>query len=471
MKKSLPNFYLSLFPLVLLVVLIISGMTFLGSSPHIPMLIVTFITILIAMLGLGYSWEEVEEGIKITINNSMSAILILMIVGVVVGTWMQSGVVPTMIYYGMKIISPKLFLPCALIICSIVGVSIGSSWTTVATVGIALVGIGTSMGFSLPLVAGCVISGAYFGDKMSPFSDTTNLAPAMVGVGLYEHIRHMFASTAVTYVICLILYSAISITHLSDNADLSSMESLTSKIAETFNISSILLLIPVIVIVMAVLKIPAMIGLITGSLMASLISLTVQHASLADVVDTMHHGFHAETRNKALDSLLSRGGLDNMMWTVSLILLAMMFAGVMEKTRMLESITAKMSTLIRGRGSLVLITGFTSILMNFTTGEQMLSIIVPGKMYKHEYERLGLHPVNLSRVTEDCGTITSSLIPWNGCGAYMIATLGLTPWVYVPFCFFNIINPLVSFVFGFTGFTMKKLDTDITKVESEENEQ
>lgn len=456
-RKENPSVLFSFFPLFLLVVMVITANTLLDASPHIPMLTVTFITSLLSMKVLGYKWKELEDGMKNTINNSMSAIIILMIVGVVVGTWMQSGIVPTMIYYGMKILNPKLFLPSALLICSIVGVSIGNSWTTVATVGIALVGIGTSMGYSLPLVAGAIISGSYFGDKMSPFSDTTNLAPATVGVDLYEHIRHMLSSTGVTYLICLILYTIISLNHPLHNVDLGAMNELTENVAENFTVSPMLLLIPVIVIIMALLKIPAMIGLITGSLLAALVSLLFQDASIASIVETMHYGFVADTGNETLNSLVTRGGLDNMMWTVSLVILDMMFAGVMEKTRMLESVTNKMSTFIRGRGSLVLVTGLTAIFMNFATGEQKLSIIVPGKMYKSEYEKLNLDPVNLSRTTEDFGTITSPLIPWSGCGAFMMLTLGLSPWVYVPFCFFNILNPVVSTMFGFTGFTMKKL--------------
>lgn len=458
-KTPLPNIYLSLLPLLILIVSIISGMLLIDSSPHIPMLLTTMITILIAMFVLGMKWTDLEEAFKSTINSSMPAILILMTVGVVIGTWMLSGVVPTMIYYGLQIINPKLFLPCVLIVCSIVSISLGSSWNTVATVGIAFVGIGTSMGYDLPLVAGAIISGSYFGDKMSPFSDSTNLASACVGVNLYTHIKHMFFTTGVTYVICLVIFSVFSLTHTVEDMNAVSLETLGENIKSNFYVSPILLIVPLLVIVLAILKVPAMLGLAAGAIAAGLLAIFFQGASVGAVVECMHYGYVSETGIETLDNLLSRGGLDSMMWTVSLIMLAMMFAGVLEKTCMIESITAHLSSLIRGCGSLVLITGVTSFAMNFTTGEQMLSIIVPGKMYKEEYIKQNLDPKNLSRTIEDCGTITSALIPWNGCGAYMIATLGLAPWVYVPYCFFNLINPIVSILFGYLGITMTKLNS------------
>lgn len=457
-KTPLPNIYLSLLPLLILIVSIISGMLLIDSSPHIPMLLTTMITILIAMFVLGMKWTDLEEAFKSTINSSMPAILILMTVGVVIGTWMLSGVVPTMIYYGLQIINPKLFLPCVLIVCSIVSISLGSSWNTVATVGIAFVGIGTSMEYDLPLVAGAIISGSYFGDKMSPFSDSTNLASACVGVNLYTHIKHMFFTTGVTYVICLVIFSVFSLMHTVEDMNAVSLETLGENIKSNFYVSPILLIVPLLVIVLAILKVPAMLGLAAGAIAAGLLAIFFQGASVGAVVECMHYGYVSETGIETLDNLLSRGGLDSMMWTVSLIMLAMMFAGVLEKTRMIESITAHLSSLIRGRGSLVLITGVTSFAMNFTTGEQMLSIIVPGKMYKEEYIKQNLDPKNLSRTIEDCGTITSALIPWNGCGAYMIAILGLAPWVYVPYCFFNLINPIVSILFGYLGITMTKLN-------------
>lgn len=459
-NKPLPSIFISLVPLVFLVATIISGMTLLESSPHIPILMSTVLAALIAMFVLKIKWEEIEKGILRTINSSMSAILILMTVGVVIGTWMLSGVVPTMIYYGLQIISPKLFLPCVLIVCSIVSICIGSSWTTVSTVGIAFVGIGVSMGYDLPMIAGAIISGAYFGDKMSPFSDTTNLASASAGVNLYTHIKHMFFTTGVTYLICLVIFSVLSLNHEVGSIDAAELTTLRDDIAANFNVSPVLLLAPVLVIVLAVLRVPAILGLIAGAVFAAILAIVYQGASIGMIVECMHYGFASDTGSAVLDELLGRGGLDSMMWTVSMIILAMMFAGVLETSGMIESITSHLGKLIRSRGSLVLVTGLTSIGMNFATGEQMLSIIVPGKMYKEEYIKHNLDPKNLSRVLEDCGTITSPLIPWNGCGAYMIATLGLAPWVYVPYCFFNIINPIVSVLFGYLGITMTKLNKE-----------
>lgn len=259
--------------------------------------------------------------------------------------------------------------------------------------------------------------------------------------------------------ICLVIFSVFSLTHTVEDMNAVSLETLGENIKSNFYVSPILLIVLLLVIVLAILKVPAMLGLAAGAIAAGLLAIFFQGASVGAVVECMHYGYVSETGIETLDNLLSRGGLDSMMWTVSLIMLAMMFAGVLEKTRMIESITAHLSSLIRGRGSLVLITGVTSFAMNFTTGEQMLSIIVPGKMYKEEYIKQNLDPKNLSRTIEDCGTITSALIPWNGCGAYMIATLGLAPWVYVPYCFFNLINPIVSILFGYLGITMTKLNS------------
>lgn len=380
--RKKPNLFVSLLPLGILIISIISGMQLIGSSPHIPMLMTAIITALIAIFGLGMSWSELEKGITDTISGSLSAILILMTVGVVIGTWMLSGVVPTMIYYGLELISPNLFLPCVLIVCSIVSISLGSSWTTVATVGIAFVGIGTSMGYELPLVAGAIISGSYFGDKMSPFSDSTNLASATVGVDLYTHIKHMFFTTGVTYVICSLIFGIISLKHGSSELQAGDLTVLQTSIQENFRVSPVLLLVPIVVIVLAALKVPALIGLITGAILASLFAVFYQGASIGTIVDCMHYGYYSETGVEVLDSLLSRGGLDSMMWTVSLILLAMMFAGVMEKSGMIHCITDHLAKLICGRGSLVLVTALTSFAMNFLPGNRCFLLLYRAKCIK-----------------------------------------------------------------------------------------
>lgn len=455
-EKKFPSIYIAILPIIILIVCLIGGIKFLGSGPHIPMLTTSIITAIIAMKLLNYPWEEIEEGIVDTIKSSMSAILILMVVGTVIGSWIISGVVPTMIYYGLQLLDPKFFLVCALLICSIVSVSIGSSWTTAATVGIALMGIGMSMGIPVPMIGGAIISGSYFGDKMSPLSDTTNLAPAIAGCTLYEHVNHMLYTTTPSYIISLILFGILGMRYGSNPINEESIKALAEGLVSNFNITPVLLIIPCIVILFVFLKIPSLLGLFAGSVLGGIFAMIYQNASLADVVDCLHYGFVSETGNATLDELLSRGGLDSMMWTVSLILCAMMFAGILEKTKMIESITNSMMKFTKSTGSLILTTVITAIGMNVITGEQYLSIVVPGRMYRDIYKEKHLHMKNLSRVLEDAGTITSPLIPWNGCGAFMIATLGLTPWTYVPYCFLNIINPIVSVIYGYTGITIEK---------------
>ena len=458
-EKKIPSIYIAALPIIILICSLLGGIKFLGSGPHIPMLITSIITAIIAMTLLNYRWEELEEGIVNTIKSSMGAILILMVVGTVIGTWIASGVVPTMIYYGLQIIAPKFLLICALLVCSIVSLTIGSSWTTVATVGIAFMGIGVSMGIPVPMIAGAIISGSYFGDKMSPLSDTTNLAPAIAGCTLFEHVKHMVYTTTPRYIISLILFGILGIRYGSNPTNETSINALTEGLASSFNITPVLLIVPCIVILLVVLKVPALLSLFAGSAIGGIFAMIYQNASLAEVVDYLHYGFVSETGNATIDELLSRGGLDSMMWTVSLILCAMMFAGILEKTKMIEVITNSMLKYTKSVGSLVLTTVISAIGINLVTGEQYLSIVVPGRMYRNIYIEKGLHMKNLSRSLEDAGTLSSPLIPWNGCGAFMIATLGLAPWTYVPFCFVNLINPIVSVIYGYTGITMEKVTT------------
>lgn len=431
---------------------------------HIPLLMAAFVGGTIAIFVLNYTWGELEEGIVDLIKASMGAIIILMIIGIVIGTWLASGIVPAMIYYGLKILNPAIFLVVTLLMCSIVSIATGSSWTTVATVGIALMGVGQGLGVPVPVTAGAIISGSYFGDKMSPLSDTTNLAPGIAGTTLFEHIGHMVYTTGPSYVIALLFFGIYGIRYSGGDIDQAAVQGMITAIDTTFNISPILLIAPLLVIGMVVFKVPAIPGLFGGALLGALFAGVFQGASILSIIDAMHYGFVVETGNEVVDNLVSGGGLDSMMWTVSLILCAMIFGGVMEKTGMLGSIAKGILKLATRTGDLILATVLTCITMNFIAGDQYLAIVIPGRMYKDEYDKRNLHPKNLSRTLEDSATLTSPLIPWNSCGAYMMATLGVAPWVYVPYCIINIVNPLVAIFYGYTGITIEKLkgnDADI----------
>jgi len=447
----------ALIPMAFIIVALIVTMQFWGGDPHLPILFSAVVAAIVAIVGLGFTWKELEDGIVDTIKMAMQAILILMIIGMIIGTWILGGIVPTMIYYGLKLLSPSIFLVATCLLCCIVSLATGSSWTTAGTVGIALVGVGIGLGMNPGLVAGAIISGAYFGDKMSPLSDTTNLAPAMAGSTLFDHIRHMVYTTGPSLIIALILYGIIGVRFAGNEIDTAAINEILTGLEANFNISLILLLAPVLVIAMVVFKIPAIPGLIGGTVLGALFAFLFQGADMTAIVEATHYGYASDTGITVIDDLLSRGGLDSMMWTVSLILCAMSFGGVMEKSGMLEAIASSIMKLAHGTGSLVLATIITIIAMNMMAGDQYLAIVIPGRMYRQIYEDRGLHPKNLSRVLEDAGTLTSPLVPWNSCGLFMSGTLGVATLVYLPYCFLNLINPLVSIFYGFTGITMEKL--------------
>ena len=325
--------------------------------------------------------------------------------------------------------------------------------------GIALVGIGEGLGLPRPVIAGAIISGAYFGDKLSPMSDTTTLAPAMAGATLFDHIKHMLYSTVPAYIFTLVGFIILGIKHSSGGeVDTAQVNEILNALSNSFNISPFLLLIPVFVIGMVVMKVPAIPGLFAGSLIGGAAAMLFQGASLKDALYSLHYGFSGSTGNAMVDELLNRGGMNSMMWTVSIILCAMTFGGIMEKSGMLGRIAQEILRFANTTGKLILATLLTPMFINSVAGDQYLSIVIPGRMFKESYEKRGLAPKNLSRALEDSGTMTSALIPWNTCGAFMMGALGVGAWVYVPYCLFNIISPIISAFYGFTGITIEKIE-------------
>lgn len=457
MKKQATVLH-ALIPIVFLIASLMYTIFVIEGSPHIPLVLSACVAAAVAMLGLGYTWAELEEGMVETIKMSMGAIIILMIIGMIIGTWILGGVVPAMIYYGLQILSPSIFLVTACVLCCIVSLATGSSWTTAGTVGIALIGIGTSLNIPMEITAGAIISGAYFGDKMSPLSDTTNLAPAMAGSNLFDHVRHMIFTTGPSLLISLVIFGIMGIKFGGNQLDTASINVVLDGLNAQFTINPILLLAPILVIVMVVMKVPAIPGLFGGTLLGALMAIIFQGADLGGIVSAMNDGFVSESGIEVIDSLLTRGGLQGMMYTVSLILCAMCFGGIMEKAGFLEALARSILVFANSTGSLVLATIVTIIFINILAGDQYLAIVIPGRMYKSVYEERGLAPKNLSRVLEDAGTLTSPLVPWNTCGSFMSTTLGVATIAYAPYCFLNLINPLVSIFYGFTGITMEKID-------------
>lgn len=453
----------ALIPIIITVVLLMyTVLPFFGveGDVHIPLVLGAMVAAAMAIWRLGYTWKEIEDGIISTIADTMQAIIILSIIGMIIGTWILGGIVPTLIYYGLKILTPALFLVAACLLCCVVSLATGSSWTTAGTVGIALMGVAAGLGVNPGAAAGAIISGAYFGDKMSPLSETTNLAPAMAGSNLFDHIKHMIYTTSVSLTIALVGFGILGAGYAGKELDVSAINEILNLMSQNFKINPLLLLVPIIVIVMVAKKMPAVPGLFIGTVLGGIVAIAFQGASFADVMDVMQNGVVSETGNEILDSLLTRGGYQSMMWTISLILAALTFGGILEKTGMLESIGKVVLKYAKSTGALVTATIVTSILTNIMAGDQYLAIVLPGKMYKDEFHKRGLAPRNLSRCLEDSGTLTSPLIPWNTCGAAMSTYLGVPTIQYLPYCFLNLVNPIVSIIFGFTGITMMKLEDD-----------
>jgi len=458
-KRKKIRLGIAFIPVVFLVIALSVTIGIFKLSPHIPLIVAAAVAACVAVIHK-HPWKEIQDGMVHGITLAMSAILILMVVGTMIGTWILGGVVPSMIFYGLKVLSPGIFLVATLIICSIVSLGTGSSWSTAGTVGVALVGVGQGLGIPVAMVAGAIISGAYFGDKMSPLSDTTNLAPAVAGTDLFSHIRHMVYTTAPGYVLSVILFGLLGTRFSGGVLETGNVETILSTLKSNFFVNPILLLAPLLVIVMVVKKVPPLPALLAGTLLGGIFAMVTQSSSLAEVISAAYSGFVSQTGVEMVDELLTRGGLQSMMDTVALIICALSFGGIMEKTGMLEVLARAFLKRVKRTGSLVATTIFSSIGMNAIASDQYMAIVIPGRMYKNAFDSRGLHPKNLSRCLEDAGTLTSPLIPWNSCGAFMHATLGVNPLLYLPYAFLNLSNPLVSIFYGYTGITMEKVEEE-----------
>lgn len=424
-------------------------------DPHIPMFIGVIIAAVVAM-SLGYNWKAVEGMMVDGIGKAMQSILILAIVGMMIGVWLLSGTIPTMIYYGLKLLSPKIFLVAAVLICSITALATGTSWGTMGTMGLALIGIGYGLGMPIGPTAGAILAGAYFGDKLSPLSDTTNLAPAMAGTDVFTHVKYMLQSTIITYVITLIFFGVYGFSHAATGAvDTSQVQILVQGLEDNFNINPLLLLPPVVVILSIALKIPAIPGITLGMLTAGILAPIFQDGvTFGNILDVSRNGFVCETDVAALNDLLSTGGLMNMSSSILMTVIAMMFGGIMEGSGQLAVIIDAITKKIKSAAGLVGATEVTCILSNVVMPEQYISILVPGRMYAPAYRKAGIHPKSLSNALESAGTVTSCLVPWNTCGMFIAATLGVSTAVYAPWAIFNYLMPIVCLVMAILGKTV-----------------
>ena len=472
-----PSLTDALIPVVALILMLALSVTLFGSdSSYGPNQIVLILGAAIASiiaLKNGFAWTDILNAIIDGISTAMGAILILLSVGALIGTWLMSGTVPSLIYYGLEILSPGWFYAAACIICAISALSIGSSWTVAGTLGVALIGIAGGLGLNPAIAAGAIVSGAYFGDKMSPLSDTTNLAPAVVGTDLFTHIRHMAWTTGPSFLIALILYAIIGL-GVDAESDLDALNGMQTALGENFNIGMVTLLPLVVVFIMAFKKIPPIPTILLGAFLGGALAVVNQPQVVIAFADSpdlspalamtkgvwmaLADGYTSTTGIADIDDLLTRGGMSSMLNTIWLIICALSFGAVLEHSGILRRLIESALAAAKTTGSLIMTVVLSCIGINIVAGDQYIAIVLPGKMYKAEFARRNIDPRNLSRVIEDSGTLTSPLVPWNTCGAFMAGTLGVATLAYLPFAFLNLINPVISIIYGFTGFTIKYVD-------------
>ncbi|MFN3555504.1 MAG: Na+/H+ antiporter NhaC [Bacteroidales bacterium] len=469
-----PTLFQALIPVIFLTILIsINVFIFkedaLDGSNQIVLVLAASIAAVVAM-SLGHKWLDLRAGIVKSIGSAMSAILILLMIGALAGTWLLGGVVPAMIYYGLKILNPTIFLVAACVVSALVSLATGSSWSTVATLGVALLGIGRALGIPEGVIGGAIISGAYFGDKMSPLSDTTNLAPAMAGTDLFTHIRYMAWTTVPSILITLIIFLIMGLRNYG-GTEYQDINPVLNSIEGAFQISPLLFLVPALVIFLIIRKVPALPALFIGTLAGAVAALIYQPqviyqvsemenkfhvAAYIAIMKSMYTTISVETDHEMVNSLLSTGGMSGMLNTVWLIICAMIFGGIMESSGLLKRITEAVIKLAHNTGSLVASTAGTCMLFNVTASDQYLSIVVPGRMFAETYRERGLKPQVLSRTLEDSGTVTSVLVPWNTCGATQARVLGVPTLVFLPYCFFNIISPFMTILFAYLNIRISR---------------
>lgn len=449
------GFWLSLLTFGVLIALVVSFTAVLGSAPHVPLLLAAVFAAAVGALHR-FSWQDMLEGIQGAITPALPALLIIMSIGILIAAWMAGGIIPTMVYYGLQIISPRFFLVTALLLCSLVSLAIGSSLSTIGTVGVALFGVGEAIGIPSAITVGAIVSGAYFGDKMSPLSDTTNLAPSVSDTNVFDHIRHMMFTTTPTYVICIVIYGILGFVFGGGAADSSQVQLTLDTLKANFVINPLLLLPPVLVLIMVVLRIPALPGLLGAALLGFLSALFIQGVEFGSLLQGVMNGFSASTGVDTVDTLLNRGGIMSMMRTVALMVIALSFAGIFERTGMATSLVEKVLAHVKSERGLVVATILTAWGVLIGTGQQYVAIIMTGRLFRPLYKKYELAPKNLSRALEDAGTVFGGIVPYSTGAGFTEGMLGVSAWQYGPFTFFGWINPLVAIGLALLGKSMSK---------------
>ena len=446
-----PNFIQAILVLGVIVAILMLSITVWDVTIQIALLISIIIASCFALF-LGFKWDAIQKMMMDGVMSMLIATFILMLIGAVIATWIASGTIPYIIYLGLKLINPKLFLVCACLAASFMSIACGSSWSSAGTVGIAFMGIGAGLGINPAMTAGAIISGAYFGDKQSPFSDTTNLASAMSGTTLFEHIGSMLWTTTPSYIITLALYTVLGFSaHGGGDVDASTANLYLENLAKHFNLSPVCLIPVVVLIVVVIKKAPAIPGLVISAVLGGVMAIIFQGTSPIDVANLMYNGFSIDSGVEAIDSLLNRCGISSMLWTVALYFMACILGNILDVTGVLRAVLDKIAGVTKRASTLITATLLTSFCMQALTGSLESSMLITSKLYAPAYDDLKIDRKVLSRSLEDTGTMCAALIPWNSNGIFMATTLGVATLSYIPYCFLGLINPLIALIFAFTG--------------------
>lgn len=446
-----PSFLQSLVCFGGVILTVIFGLLGLGISLH-SLLLIALVWVASHSMALGFTFQAVKSAMIVGIERGLGAIFIFFLIGVLIAALIEGGTIGGLIYYGVDLLHPTIFLPAGLVLCSLMSLATGTAWGTIGTMGIALMGLGSTLDIPLPLVAGMIVSGATFGDKMSPISDTTNLAAMSANTDLYSHIKSMMYTTVPTYVICLIIFTLIGLNYSNQTLSTQEIFELKQYLAMEFDITLLTLLPLIVLLVLSIRRVPAEISMLGSVATAVALAIAMQDRPVAEVLNSLHTGYVADTGNESLDTLLSRGGIVSMMWTMSLALLALSLGGILDRAGFIRVLLSGLLKRITRSASLITTTIGAGIAANMSMGEAYLSIIFGGQIFKESYEKNNLEKHMLSRCLEEGATCSTSLIPWTTSGAYILGVLAISPLEYAPWAFFNYINPLLSITLAYMGF-------------------
>lgn len=446
-----PNFWHSLLCFGGVIVTVIAGLLWLGISLH-SLLLIALVWVSGHAVFLGFHFREIKSAMISGIEKGLGAIFIFFLIGVLVAALIEGGTIGGLIYYGVDLLHPAIFLPAGLVLCSLMSLATGTAWGTIATIGVVLIGLGAALGIPLPLVAGMVVSGASFGDKMSPVSDTTNLAAMSADTDLYSHIKSMMYTTVPTYIICLVAFTFVGLRYSGQALSAPELVELKQHLAIEFSINPLTLLPLIVLLALNIKRVSAEVAMLASVATAVVLAVSMQDRTITEVLNSLHTGYIADTGLDRLDVLLSRGGIESMMWTMSLALLALSLGGILDRAGFVRVLLSSLLKRIKRSASLMTATISTGVVANMGMGEAYLSIIFGGQIFKDSYEETNLEKHMLSRCLEEGATLSTSLIPWTTSGAFITGVIGISPLEYAPWAFFNYINPLLSVILAYMGF-------------------